>query len=139
MKTTGVDWMATLIVLVGALVLFAIGWAIPSAPSIPQEEGAERPVAATTALDIELARCKTLGPDAAADAACLKAWGVVSKRFVEYGELHRRVVVNQTPTRRSREEGDTGGCGERGQPLQSRSVPDSDSGRSSARLEEQPR
>ena len=50
MKTTGVDWMATLIVLLGALILFAIGWAIPSAPSIPQEVRAERPVAATTAL-----------------------------------------------------------------------------------------
>ena len=139
MKTTGVDWMATLIVLVSALALFAIGWAIPSTPSIPQEEHAERPIAATTALDIELARCKTLGPDAAADAACLKAWGIVSKRFVEYGELHHGVADNRAPARPGREEGASGGCGERDQPLQSQSVPDPDSAPSSASLEEQPR
>jgi conjugative transfer region protein TrbK len=139
MKTTGMDWVATLIVLVGALILFAIGWAIPSAPSFPQEEGAERPVAATTALDIELARCKTLEPDAGADAACLKAWGVVSKRFVEYVELHRREAVNRVPATPGREARASGGCGEREAPLQSRSAPDPEAALSSARVEEQSR
>jgi conjugative transfer region protein TrbK len=139
MRTTGIDWMATVIVLIGALILFAIGWAIPSAPSILQEVHAGRPVAATTALDIELARCTTLGPDADADAACLKAWGLVSKRFVEHGELHRRAVANRAPARLGREEEVSGGCGERDQPLQSRSMPDPDSVRSSVSLEERPR
>jgi conjugative transfer region protein TrbK len=136
MKTTGVDWMATLIVLVGALVLFAIGWAIPSTPSIPQEEGADQPITATTALDIELARCKTLGSDADADSACLKAWRIVSKRFVEYGKLHQGVAVNRAPARAGLEEGTSGGCGDRDQPLQSQSAPHLDPARSSARLEE---
>ena len=55
MKTMGVDWVATFIVLVSTLVLSVIGLAASSNPSIPQE-GLEHPVAATTALDIELDR-----------------------------------------------------------------------------------
>lgn len=138
MKTTGADWMATLIVLFAALVLFAIGLAVPSDLSIPQLD-AEHPVAATTALDIELARCKTLGPDADADAGCIKAWRIVSKRFVEYGELHHAAAANGSAGRSGREQGASGGCGEGDQPLQSRLAPNPDSAHSSARLEEQPR
>ena len=51
MKTIGVDWLATLIVVFAALVLFAIGLAVSNDNSVPQVD-ADRPVAGTTALDI---------------------------------------------------------------------------------------
>jgi hypothetical protein len=94
--------MASFIVLSSALPLDAIALIAPSDSSIPQEN-TERRVAAITALDIELARCKTLGPYADSDAACLKARRVVNKRFTEY-ELHHGVAATRAYERSGREE-----------------------------------
>jgi conjugative transfer region protein TrbK len=98
MNITGQDHMAAVTVLVGALLATLIALSTHN-DSSTQPPGAEHVVAATTALDIELARCRALGPEARNDADCQKAWRIVSKRFVEYGELHGPAVnpASETP------------------------------------------
>jgi conjugative transfer region protein TrbK len=93
MNITGQDHMAAVIVLVGSLLATVIALCTHS-DSSTQPTGAEHAVAATTALDIDLARCKALGPEARNDAACQKAWRIVSKRFLEYGELRYGLAVD---------------------------------------------
>ena len=131
MKTTGQDWVASFIVLMSTLVLAAIALIAPSGSSSPQGNTEHR-LAAVTALDIELARCKTLGAYADSDAACLKAWGVVRRRFTEYGELHHGVAATRTSGRAGRQE-EASPRAEASEHLQS--AHDSDSARISASLE----
>jgi conjugative transfer region protein TrbK len=135
MKTTGLDWVASFNVLISAIVLAAIALITPTDSSSPQGN-AERRVAAITALDIELARCKTLGPYADSDAACLKAWRVVNKRFTEY-ELHHGVAATRTNERAGWQE-DASPRDEASEYLQSTPTHDPVSARVSASLEEQP-
>ena len=132
MNITGQDHLAAVIVLFGALLATVIALTSHSDPST-QPANSEHAVVATTALNIDLARCKALGPEARDDAACQKAWRVVSKRFVEYGELHG--LASETPGREvaaSRLHGDPTGT------LQSPSRLNPDSPRASASVEEQP-
>jgi conjugative transfer region protein TrbK len=90
MNITGQDHVAAVIVLVLATVIALSSHSDPST----QPASAEHAVAATTALDIDLARCKALGPEARNDAACQKAWRIVSRRFIEYGELRYGPAVD---------------------------------------------
>jgi conjugative transfer region protein TrbK len=100
MNITGQDHVAAVIVLVGALLATVIALSSHSDPSA-QPTSAEHAVAATTALDIDLARCRALGPEARNDVACQKAWRIVSRRFLEYGELHglAGIPTSETPSR----------------------------------------
>jgi conjugative transfer region protein TrbK len=101
MNVMGQDHMAAVIVLVGALLATEIALSSHSDPSA-QPAGTERAVSATTALDIDLARCRALGPEARDDAACQKASRIVSRRFFEYGELRHGLAVDpasETPGR----------------------------------------
>jgi conjugative transfer region protein TrbK len=86
MNIAGQDHMAAIIVLVGALLATVIALSSHRDPSA-QPALTGRAVSTTTALDIDLARCRALGPDARDDAACQRASRIVSRRFFEYGEL----------------------------------------------------
>ena len=135
MNITGQDHVAAVIVLFGALLATAIALTSHSDPST-QPANSEHAVVATTALNIDLARCKALGPEARDDAACQKAWRIVSKRFVEYGELHG-LAVNPASETPGREVAASQLHGEPTGTLQSPSRP-SDSPRASATVVEQP-
>jgi conjugative transfer region protein TrbK len=138
MNIAGQDHMAAVIVLVGALLATVIALSSHSDPST-QPTSAEHAVAATTALDIDLARCKALGPEARNDAACQKAWRIVSRRFFEYVELRYGLAVDppsETPGQ------EVAAARLRGEPtgtLKSPSRPDPDSPRSAADIAGQPR
>jgi len=136
MNITGQDHVAAVIVFFGALLATLIALTSHSDPST-QPANAEHAVVATTALDIDLARCKALGPEARDDAACKKAWRIVSKRFVEYGELHG-LAVNPASETPGRELAASQLHGELTRTLQSPSRLNPDSPRASASVEEQP-
>jgi len=136
MNLTGQDHMAAVVVLVGALIATVVALIGPNHP-LTQPASAEHPVAATTALDIDLARCKALGPEARDDAACQKAWRIVSRRFVEYGALYG-LAVNPAPETSGREVAASRLRGEPTGTLQSPSRSNLDSPRSSAGVVGQP-
>lgn len=138
MNITGQDHLAAVIVLFGALLATVIALTSHSDPST-QPANSHHAVVATTALNIDLARCKALGPEARDDAACQKAWRIVSKRFVEYGELHG-LAVNPASETPGREVAASRLHGEPTATLQSPSRPNPDSPRerASASVEEQP-
>jgi conjugative transfer region protein TrbK len=137
MNITGQDHVAAVIVLVGALLATVIALSSHSDPST-QPTSAEHAVAATTALDIDLARCKALGPEARNDVACLKAWRIVSKRFLEYGELRYGLAVDPASETPNREVTAARLRGEATGTLPSASRPNPDSRRSSADVAGQP-
>jgi len=133
MNIMGQDHMAAVIVLVGALLATAIALSSHSDPSA-QPAGAERATAATAALDINLARCNALGPEARTDAACQKAWRIVSRRLIEYGELRYGLVVDPASEAHGREVTAARLRGEPTGTLPSASTPNPDATRSSADL-----
>ena len=133
MNITGQDHMAVVIVLVGALLATLIALSSHSDPST-RPTSAEHAVAATTALDIDLARCKVLGPEARNDAACQKAWRIVSKRFLEYGDLRYGLAVDPASETPGREVTAARLRGEPTGTLPSASRPNPDAPRSSADL-----
>jgi conjugative transfer region protein TrbK len=133
MNIAGQDHMAAVIVLVGAVLATLIALSSHSDPSA-QPASTERTVAAITALDIDLARCKALGPEARNDAACQKAWRIVSKRFLEYGELRYGLAVDPASETPGREQTAALLRGEPTGTLPSASRPNPDATRSSADL-----
>jgi conjugative transfer region protein TrbK len=137
MDITGQDHLAAVIVLVGALLATVIALSSHGGPST-QPASTERAVAATTALDIDLARCEALGPEARNDAACQKAWRIVSDRFLEYGELRDGLAVDTASETPGQE---VAAARLRGGPTRtprSASRPNPDSSRSSADVAGQP-
>jgi conjugative transfer region protein TrbK len=137
MNITGQDHMAAVIVLVGALLATVIALSSQSDRSA-QPASTERTVAATTALDIDLARCKALGPEARNDVAYQKAWRIVSKRFLEYGELRYGLAADPASETPNREVTAARLRGEATGTLESASRPSPDSPRSSADVAGQP-
>jgi conjugative transfer region protein TrbK len=138
MNIAGQDTMAAVIVLVGALLATVIALSSHSDPSA-QPAGTERAVSATTALDIDLARCRALGPDARDDAACQRASRIVSRRFFEYGELRYGLAVDPASETPGQE---VAAARLRGEPTGARkaeSRPDAVSLRSAADVAGQPR
>ena len=128
MDITNQDRLAALIVLVSALLATAM--ALSSHHESSTNPGdTERAVAATTALDIDLARCKALGSEAGNDAACQAAWRIIRKRSFEYEESRHGLAVNPES---SREVGASQPRGEVTGAPQSLSRPNPDSPRSSA-------
>ena len=99
MDITNQDRLTALIVLVSALLL-ATAMALSShSESSTNPADTERAVAATTALDIDLARCKALGSEAENDAACQAAWRIIRKRSFEYEESRHGLAVNPESSR----------------------------------------
>jgi conjugative transfer region protein TrbK len=133
MNIMGQDHMAAVIVLVGALLATVIALSSHSDQST-QPASTEHAVGATTALDIDLARCKGLGPETRNDAACQKAWRIVSKRFLEYGELRYGLAVDPASEAHGREVTAARLRGEPTGTLPSASTPNPDATRSSADL-----
>jgi conjugative transfer region protein TrbK len=137
MNITGQDHVAAVILLVGALLATVIALSTHSDPSM-QPASTDRAVVATTALDIDLARCKGFGPEARDDTACQKAWRIVSRRFLEYGELRYGLTVDPASETPGQE---VAAARLRGEPTgtpQSASRPNPDSPGSSADLAGQP-
>jgi conjugative transfer region protein TrbK len=128
MDITNQDRLAALIVLVSALLATAMALSSHNESSTNPGD-TERAVAATTALDIDLARCKALGSEAGNDAACQAAWRIIRKRSFEYEESRHGLTVNPESSREvgaSRPRGEVTGA------PQSLSRPNPDSPRSSA-------
>ena len=71
-----------LIALAGALLAAAV--ALNDAQVSPTQSADTQPSATVTgALEAELARCNSIGPEAANDAICKAAWEANRKRFFE--------------------------------------------------------
>jgi conjugative transfer region protein TrbK len=104
MNVKGQDRLAAFVALAGALLAAVIALNSHSDPSM-QSAGTEPAAAATSALDAELARCKTIAPEGANDAVCKAAWERNRRRFFESREPRQDTSINPIPaTPQAREE-----------------------------------
>ena len=136
MDITNQDRLAALMVLFGAL--RATATALTSQRDSSTPPASTERVAATTALDIELARCKALGHEGGTDAACLAARRIVRNRFFEYGELRHGLAINPASETSGQEGGPSRLRGDLTGTRHSPSTPRPDSPLSSANVEGQP-
>ena len=82
--------------LVFAAALFATAVALNDRQHAPAATTEAKP-ASTKNLDSELARCKTLGIEAAGDAACREAWQADRERFLRADELYQDRITDTVP------------------------------------------
>jgi conjugative transfer region protein TrbK len=85
-----------LIALAGTFLAAAV--ALNDAQVSPTQSANAQPLATVTgALDAELARCNSIGPEAANDAVCKAAWEANRKRFFESRKSPSAADVSKAP------------------------------------------